>query len=146
MEEDKFDIEKIREEIQKNAKVNANKNIISAYGSIDIDKLLKTVECFRKVPTIDELINENNKLLSRLEELEADNYSANCIISEQIDLLRDSVSKFVIREKIDKLEREFHFFAGREHAEWQDGEFDGDVCDDLALQIGTLKGLLGEEI
>lgn len=54
------------------------------------------------------------------------------------------VPKSVIREKIDKLEREFHFFAGREHAEWQDGEFDGEVCDDLALQIGTLKKLLGE--
>ena len=67
MEEDKLDIDKLREEIR-NATVNANENTISTYGTVDVDKLLKTVEHFRKVPTVEELINENNKLLNRLEQ------------------------------------------------------------------------------
>ena len=57
---------------------------------------------------------------------------------------RHYVSKDEIRDKIKELEDKFDFFAGREHAEWQDGEFDGDVCDDIALQIKVLKELLGE--
>lgn len=55
------------------------------------------------------------------------------------------ISKQKIKDKIDKLQREFDFYAGREHAEWRDGEFDGDVCDDLCLQIKVLKELLEEE-
>ena len=62
-----------------------------------------------------------------------------------VDDEKDYISKHEIRQKIDKLKREFDFYAGREHAEWQDGEFDGDVCDDIALKIGILKELLGEE-
>lgn len=59
-------------------------------------------------------------------------------------VVEESIPKQVIRDKINKLKDEFDFFAGREHAEWQDGEFDGEVCDDLALQIKILKELLGE--
>ena len=67
MEEDKLDIDKLRKELR-NATVNVNENTISTYGTVDADKLLKTVEHFRKVPTVEELINENNKLLNRLEQ------------------------------------------------------------------------------
>ena len=67
MEEDKLDIDKLRKELR-NATVNVNENTISTYGTVDVDKLLKTVEHFRKVPTVEELINENNKLLNRLEQ------------------------------------------------------------------------------
>ena len=69
------------------------------------------------------------------------------IISDEFVLMikENYIPKSVIREKIDKLKREFDFFAGREHHEWQDGEFDGEQCDDLALQIRVLKEILGEE-
>ena len=56
----------------------------------------------------------------------------------------DYIPKQKVRDKIDKLKREFDFYAGREHFEWQDGEFDGEVCDDIALKIGVLKELLEE--
>ena len=54
------------------------------------------------------------------------------------------ISKDKIKEKIDKLENLFHFYAGRDPYEWDDSEFDGDVCDDIALQIRVLKELLEE--
>lgn len=57
----------------------------------------------------------------------------------------DYIPKAKIEEKIKELEREFDFYAGREHFEWQDGEFDGEVCDDIALKIGVLRKLLESE-
>ena len=57
---------------------------------------------------------------------------------------KNYIHKDKIREKIKKLEREFDFYAGREHWEWQDGEFDGEVCDDLANKISILKEILEE--
>lgn len=58
---------------------------------------------------------------------------------------KNYISKEKIKNKIKELEKEFDFYAGREHAEWQDGEFDGEMCDDISLKIGTLKELLREE-
>ena len=37
---------------------------ISAYGSIDLDELNKTVERLNKIPNYDDLMKENNKLQS----------------------------------------------------------------------------------
>lgn len=95
-------------------------------------------------------------VLNRLAELEKENAEFKEMLKNRIkytqelekDLFENCsnhvVPKSVIREKINKLGKEFDFYAGREHAEWQDGEFDGDVCDDLALQIKALKEVLGE--
>lgn len=63
---------------------------------------------------------------------------------EQNEVNAKFIPKSKVKEKIEKLQREFDFYAGREHAEWQDGEFDGEQCDDIALQIRTLKELLEE--
>ena len=60
------------------------------------------------------------------------------------DIKTDYIPISVIQNKMEKLKREFDFYAGREHFEWQDGEFDGEVCDDIALKIGVLKELLEE--
>ena len=57
----------------------------------------------------------------------------------------DYIPKQKIRKKIEELEREFDFYAGREHSEWEDGEFDGEVCCDISLKIEALKELLEEE-
>lgn len=57
---------------------------------------------------------------------------------------KNYISKDKIKDKIQKLEREFDFYAGREHAEWEDGEFDGDRCDEISTKIGVLKELLEE--
>lgn len=57
---------------------------------------------------------------------------------------KDYIPISVIQNKMEKLKREFDFYAGREHFEWQDGEFDGEVCDDIAFKIGVLKELLEE--
>lgn len=58
---------------------------------------------------------------------------------------RNYISKEKIQNEIEKLKKEFDFYAGREHAEWQDGEFDEEVCEDISLKIRTLKELLKEE-
>ena len=42
---------------------------ISAYGSIDLDELNKTVERLNKIPNYDDLMKENNKLQSNCETL-----------------------------------------------------------------------------
>ena len=79
------------------------------------------------------------ELIQRIKDLEEEN---KYLRDENSIYRNETISKSIIRNKINKLENEFYFFAGREHAEWQDGEFDGDVCDDLALQIKVLKELL----
>ena len=106
-----------------------------------------------------ELITKNGELQLENEELQeevmendlkvigAEEYteaSMREIIENYYTANEDCIPKQVLRDKINKLKDEFDFFAGREHAEWQDGEFDGEVCDDLALQIKILKELLGE--
>lgn len=67
------------------------------------------------------------------------------LVAKQGTLNRDYIPKQKIQDKIEELEREFDFYAGREHAEWQDGEFDGEQCDDISQQIKILKELLEEE-
>lgn len=42
---------------------------ISAYGSIDLDELNKTVERLNKIPNYDDLMKENNKLQSNWNKL-----------------------------------------------------------------------------
>lgn len=54
------------------------------------------------VSKADEINTAIEIVLKELEELKADNYECNNIINEQIDLLNNSVSKDVIREKIDE--------------------------------------------
>lgn len=53
-----------------------------------------------------------------------------------------NTSESIIKKELKKLEHEFDFFSGREHGEYQDGEFDGEVCHDIALKIEVLKDLL----
>lgn len=57
---------------------------------------------------------------------------------------KNYIHKDKIEKKIKELEREFDFYAGRCHHEWQDGEFDGEVCDEIAIKISTLKRILEE--
>lgn len=66
-------------------------------------------------------------------------------IQPYIEVIENSIPKQKVKDKIEELERELYFYAGREHAEWQDGEFDGERCDDISLQIKTLKELLEEK-
>ena len=47
-----------------------------------------------------------NVVLNYIKELEANNYESNNIINEQIDLLKDSISKQIIRDKISLFELE----------------------------------------
>lgn len=83
-----------------------------------------------------------SNLLTRYKELEEWKKEKGCSIQEVYELF---IPKSKVKEKIEELEREFDFYAGREHFEWQDGEFDGEVCDDIAFKIGVLKNLLREE-
>ena len=98
-----------------------------------------------------ELISKNTELQMRYEKINKFLHSNSFVFQNENGDIQgmlltpeNFIPKQVIRDKIKKLKNEFDFYAGREHAEWQDGEFDGDVCDDLALQIKVLKELLGE--
>ena len=66
-------------------------------------------------------------------------------IETVLNALDNSISKDKIREKLSKLEKEFDFYAGRDPFEWEDAEFDGEQCNDIAIKIGVLKELLEEE-
>ncbi len=87
----------------------------------------------------DRLDKRNNELIKENEEWQRAYQKEK---DAQFNILTNSIPKSVIQDKIDKLNREFDFYAGREHAEWQDGEFDGEVCDDISLKISVLKELL----
>lgn len=84
-----------------------------------------------------------DKVVVYISELEEENQKQRGQLNSAFD--NGFIHKEKIRDKIKELEDKFDFFAGREHAEWQDGEFDGDVCDDIALQIKVLKELLDGE-
>lgn len=107
-------------------------------------KLAKAIENLLK--RYKELEEENKHLKDFIDEEEeriAELSSKNCELELIIE--QDYIPISVIHNKIDELEREFNFYAGREHFEWQDGEFDGEVCDDISLKIGILKKLLKKE-
>lgn len=46
---------------------------ISSMYAIDVEELLKAIEQFKKVPTYDELLKDNNRLRAKLDELEKSN-------------------------------------------------------------------------
>lgn len=87
-------------------------------------------------------IEELEKKDKQYKKLEETNLYLQKLLDDVENLI---IPKQKVRDKIKELEREFDFYAGREHSEWEDGEFDGDVCDDIALKIEALKELLKEE-
>lgn len=58
----------IKQCCESNVNDNRLNKAVSTYGSIDIDELSKVIEDFKKVPTLDELIKENNKLQSKIDQ------------------------------------------------------------------------------
>ena len=73
---------------------------------------------------------------------------ADMIIELQETILKaldNSISKDEVRKKLEEQQRLFDFYAGRDHQDWVDGEFDYEVCDEIGNKIGILKELLGEE-
>lgn len=98
-------------------------------------------------PDADEIYERYYKLKEENEELKEQNryewIRQHCLPQNLIN--KYYIPKDKIRDKIEELEREFDFYAGREHAEWQDGEFDGEQCNDISQQIKILKELLEEE-
>lgn len=48
-------------------------NLVSAYGSINIDDLQKAMNRFKKAPTYDELLKENNKQKEVLDKIRKNN-------------------------------------------------------------------------
>ena len=79
-------------------------------------------------------IDFENKMceLNRIKELEMEIQAFDCI------------SKDKIKAKLSKLEKEFDYYANRNPYEFEDGEFDGEQCNDIAIKIGVLKELLEE--
>lgn len=77
---------KILEEILKDIKADKNK---ACY--VDRDSLV--------FPIIENLIARNKKL-------EDDLYATNCIVNEQIDVLRESIPKSKVKELLEKLDKE----------------------------------------
>lgn len=83
--------EEIKEAIEVLPKTN---DTISAYGSIDINELYKTIEKFKKVPDYNKLIKDNNNLQQKVEQLEN-------IIKDAIKATKD-VKQFVYDELVDR--------------------------------------------
>lgn len=91
-----------------------------------------------------ELQYKYDKAMNDLVKTEKELNSVKEIYYTQAEVDTNYIPISVIQNKLEKLKREFDFYAGREHFEWQDGEFDGEQCDDIALKIGVLKELLEE--
>lgn len=114
-------------------------NFISKAKIKEVKESIKSMTNFVNQKYYNGVTSEEMKIvLSYISELET-----RCKIQEY-RIIEMDIPKQMIRDKIEELEKELDFYAGREHAEWQDGEFDGDVCDDIGLKIGVLKELLGE--
>lgn len=94
--------------------------------------------CISEIPTVKPGIYFDGVKITTVEEWDK-------AIEEFRKRANEFIPKQKVRDKIKELKREFDFYAGREHSEWEDGEFDGEVCDDIALKIGVLKELLKEE-
>ena len=61
--------------------------------------------------TIDDIIGQEEiqaieNLIARNKKLEDDLYATNCIVNEQIDVLRDSIPKSKVEELLEKLDKE----------------------------------------
>lgn len=111
--------------------------ILSAYNKLQKENLRLRYQ------DISYLEGEIKGYKTRIEELKEENEELKYKYDRALEDLVKSKQK--IKDKIEELEREFDFYAGREHAEWQDGEFDGEQCNDISQQIKILKELLEEE-
>lgn len=98
-----------------------------------------------KTNVYQQLVKEHDAIVNVLHDLKYNKAQFETQLREKLDLQASSIPKSKIQNKIEKLSNEFNFYAGREHSEWQDGEFDGEMCDDIALQIKVLKELLESE-
>ena len=116
-----------------------------------IDRFMNIKELKHDAEAMQTVLNYIEKLENRLKEKENIVKKSSLEAQKYFDMLmeveygRDTIPKQKIRKKIEELEREFDFYAGREHSEWEDGEFDGEVCCDISLKIEALKELLEEE-
>ena len=114
------------------------------------DEVLKQDNCdrydnyspYEKMAMVDTVLAYIEELEKENEEIKEDSCCLTTCLRKDKEKL---FLKQKVRDKIEELKREFDFYAGREHSEWEDGEFDGEVCDDIALKIGVLKELLEEE-
>lgn len=82
-------------------------NSISSYNSINVEDLANAVDRFKKVPTYDELLKENQILKEKYERI----YNENCILREKhnindIGLLDENYKlKQIIDKAIEYLEQ-----------------------------------------
>lgn len=73
----------------------------------------------------------------------ADLYSANCIINEKIDLLRDSINKDKIKEKLEKLNKQEKELENNIEDEEREQHSDASISY-LLMDIYTKKEILKE--
>lgn len=69
---------------------------------------MRSKEVEEAINILDEYIvgSISKPILDYIEELEANNYEANNIINNQIELLKDSTSNSVIRDKMEELNKQ----------------------------------------
>lgn len=139
-------IELCEEEINNN-----DENVSAVLDLTDLLSLRRLIKTYKELKEIEETHRkENGELRERVKGLEEENkkfYNGEIYTAKQLKQLEENQNKYfinkkVVKDKIEELQRQFDFYAGREHSEWQDGEFDGEQCDDIALQIRTLQELL----
>ena len=72
-------------------------------------------------------------LIARNEELEDDLYATNCIVNEQIDVLRESIPKSKVEELLEKLDKEEqelqNSISDEEREEYSDAMISWELCD-----------------
>ena len=76
---------------------------IANFGSVDLEDLMSSIKQFKKVPTFDELLRENKKLRSQLEEKDK-------VINEAIEFIDD----YKAYENVYKQVKPHQFVSGFE--------------------------------
>lgn len=124
-------------------------NPISAYNSINVEDLANAVDRFKKVPTYDELLKENQKLETEKEQLNSLVNSCQEEIrrlKKQLEEYKDKVNwyeNFEINKTIDKL-RIRHNNQQREFMEYMTKTIEELECDDVDDE--EMKGYLIQRI
>lgn len=74
---------------------------ISAYGSVDLNELTKTIERLKKVPNFDVLLKENNKLQQELNQSKNNWEELKRYIIYNIEITKETIA---FNQKLDKSE------------------------------------------
>lgn len=123
-------------------------NTISAYNSINVEDLANAVDRFKKIPTYDELLKENQELKKQVEEYQqelekADNITQSCIFNGKKESKISYRKCLNILDKKETQQKEFIEWLETMNRMYQNEYKDIDTAEHYNCVLQKYKEIIG---